>query len=275
MTWNASAADTGGRAPGPDDHDAPGTELAPGVTIERRAVLWVGAAAAAAALAGPGPLWAEGDGKGAAAGERKKDGLWDWDDFLARCLPVAREMVKDTSPAGQDAYLHRIASMAARLASAPQSKLFPFGKLDPKVEFGPSFRGVPFFVIQWRMHPRAVLPAHCHPGASVCTVGIEGEARLRNFEVFGEAPAFDAGARKAFLIRETHSQVLTPRRVSTLSATRDNIHYFEAGPDGARGLDVTTMFGGTAAFSFLAFDPGRPKDPALRTFEAVWTGQRP
>src|ERR1022692_5353961 len=175
-------------------------ELAPGVTIERRAIFWA-------------PL--------------------DWDDFIRLCPADAAEFARDASETGQDAYLHRIAAWAVRLKSAPDTKLgaFPgldpkvefgpsfrgvpfaviqwrmarlgaFAGLDPKVEFGPSFRGVPFAVIQWRMAPHAILPAHCHPQFSVCTVGIEGEARLRHFEVYGPAPAFDSGARTPFLIRE-------------------------------------------------------------------------
>ncbi|HVN06541.1 MAG TPA: hypothetical protein VMT86_19115 [Bryobacteraceae bacterium] len=55
-----------------------------------------------------------------------------------------------------------------------------FTGLDPKVEFGPSFRGVPFAVIQWRMAPHAVLPAHCRPQASVGTVGRDAVPDARN-----------------------------------------------------------------------------------------------
>jgi hypothetical protein len=47
-------------------------------------------------------------------------------------------------------------------------------------------------------------------------------------------------------------------------ATRDNIHYFEAGDAGARGLDITTAYGGDGRFSFVAFQPDKP----------VWTGMK-
>jgi hypothetical protein len=161
-----------------------------------------------------------------------------------------------------------------RLRAAPATKLFPYGRLDPKVEFAPSYRGAPFVIIQWRMHPRAILPAHCHPRASVCTLGLEGEARLRNFEVEGSAPAFDSGSSETFLIRETHSQIIAPGRVSTISTVRDNIHYFEAGPDGARGIDITIPYGGDGSFSFVGFAPDRPKDAGRRVFEATWTGMK-
>jgi hypothetical protein len=236
------------------------TDLAPGVTIERRAIFWAPLAVAAAVL------------RPAQAATATPP--LDWDEFIRLCPTEAAEFARDASEIGQDAYLHRVAAWAVRLKSAPDTRLGAFAGLDPKVEFGPSFRGVPFAVIQWRMAPRAILPAHCHPQFSVCTVGIEGEARVRHFEVQGPAPAFNSGSKTPFLMRETRSQIVTPRRVSTLSSTRDNIHYFEAGDAGARGLDITTGYGGDGSFSFVAFQPDKPKDPRKQLFEAVWTGMQ-
>jgi hypothetical protein len=242
----------------PDTHD-----VAPGVTIERRAILWTPLAFAAAALSTAQP---------AAAASTALP--LDWEDFIRLCPAEAAAWARDTSEMGQDMYLYRIAAWAVRLKAAPDTKLAAFAGLDPQVAFGPSFRGVPFAVIQWRMAPHAVLPAHCHPHASVCTVGIEGEARVRHFDICGSAPAFDSGVRHPFLIRETRSQIISARRISTLSATRDNIHYFEAGERGARGLDITTAYGGDGSFSFVAFQPNKPKDPKQQLFEAVWTGMK-
>jgi hypothetical protein len=238
-----------------------GSELAPGVAIERRSILWMPLVFAAAIL------------RPARAAAPPAPPL-DWDDFIRLCPADAAQWARDASAIGQDAYLNRIAAWAVRLKAAPDTKLGAFAGLDPKVEFGPSFRGVPFAVIQWRMDPHAVLPAHCHPQASVCTVGMEGEARVRHFEIDGPAPTFDSGSRAPFLIRETRRQIISPRRISTLSSTRDNIHYFEAGDLGARGLDITTMYGGDGSFSFVRFQPEKPKDPKNGLFEAVWTGMR-
>lgn len=254
------------------DHESPGDEMSPGVLVERRAVLWVPLAAAAAFLWKPPPLANAASEKPPSSADSSR---LTWEEFLRQSVPVAKEMFKDASPEGQDAYLLRIASLAVRLQGAPKSRLGAFGGLKPKVEFGPSYRGVPFFIIQWRMEPHAILPAHCHPQSSVCTVGLEGEARLRNFQVEGDEPAFNSGSKKSFQIRETHSQAIGPRRINTLSPSRDNIHYFEAGPEGARGLDVTTMYGGSGDFSFVAFEPDKPKDAARRIFEATWTGRKP
>ncbi len=238
-------------------------ELAPGVTVERRAMFWAPLAIAAAMLR-----------PAQTAGAATLSPPLEWDDFVRQCPADAAEFARDTSEMGQDAYLHRIATWAVRLQSAPATKLGAYGGLEPKVEFGPSYRGVPFAVIQWRMAPHAILPAHCHPQASVCTVGVEGEARLRHFEIQGKAPAFDAGVKTPFLMRETRSQIISQRRISTLSSTRDNIHYFEAGDSGARGLDITTGYGGDGSFSFVGFQPDKPMDAKRRLYEAVWTGMK-
>ena len=237
-------------------------ELAPGVTIERRTILWAPLALAAALHAA----------RPAHAAETAAP--LDWEDFIRLCPAEAAGFARDASEIGQDAYLNRIAAWAVRLRAAPDTNLGAFAGLDPKVEFGPSFRGVPFAVIQWRMAPHAVLPAHCHPQSSVCTVGMEGEARVRHFEIHGVAPAFDSGAQTPFLMRETRSQIVAPRRISTLSPTRDNIHYFKAGDTGARGLDITTAYGGDGSFSFVAFHPDKPTDVKRQLFEAVWTGMK-
>ena len=109
-----------------------------------------------------------------------------WDDFIKAAVPVAQQLIADANfPI--DEYLYRIGSLATRLKEIPDSRLGPYTSVDSRVWFGPSFRGAPFFIIQWRMEPGAFLPPHNHPNASVCTVGFAGEVRLRNFEIVGES----------------------------------------------------------------------------------------
>lgn len=274
MTWTSGLLRDNSDRFTAHDHEAPGCELAPGVMVERRSVLWLPIAVAATFLFGRNSHLRADHGS-RPRGLIADEGRLAWDEFLTQSRPLAAELIKDKSGPGQEAYLERLAALAVRLKAAPATRMGAFGKLNPKVEFGPSYRGVPFVIIQWRMHPNAILPAHCHPGFSVCTLGLEGEARLCNFEVEGDAPAFNSGSKKTFLMRETHSQIVAPGRISTLSPLRDNIHYFEAGPDGARGIDITTQYGGDGSFSFVAFEPDRPRDPRRRTFEATWKGMNP
>ena len=129
-----------------------------------------------------------------ATGAAGVDGL-AWDDFLKRSVPIAQQLIADPG-FSVDEYLYRIGSLATRLKELPDSALGSYKTVEPRVWFGPSFRGAPFFIIQWRMEPGAVLPPHNHPNASVCTVGFEGEVRLRNFEIIGEPP--DYASRKTF-----------------------------------------------------------------------------
>lgn len=249
-------------------------EVAPGFFETRRRMLLLPLLAV--------PVVSELAGKGI-AGQMSQDGptahpvpniqgRLDWDSFIKQCVPVAKELHKDSSPTGQEAYLHWLASMIARarIAEIPKAKLGRFGKLEPPVSFGVSYRGTPFFVVEWKLEPGAFLPPHCHPNASACTVGLGGEARIRNFEISGPAPEFSS--RQSFLVRETHNEIIAQGRINTLSSRRDNIHTFQAGPLGARGIDISTYHGPDVGFSFLDI-AGKPKDIEGRIFEAVWKGQ--
>jgi len=202
-------------------------------------------------------------------------GTLSWDQFLVEAPKRVGELAQGKSAAEQDAYLFTLAALAAQLERVPGGKLSAFAKLDPKVLFGVVFRGTPFFVVEWRLEPKAVLPAHCHPGASVCTLALEGAAEIRHYEVEPGAPAYDSKSEEAFTLRETRRQRLRPGAVSTLSTTRDNLHWFRAGTEGARGIDISTMHGGDGSFSFVDFDPETPQDPRQGLYEALWVGQEP
>jgi hypothetical protein len=238
------------------------TECSTGTIIERRHFLWLPVMTAAALIA-PKSLKAAGT-------SAFIEGTLTWEDFIKDCLPKAAELHKDSSKAGQDAYLFWIASMAARLnlGTVPKAKLGKYNDVSPAVEFGLSYRGVPFFVVEWQMSPHACFPPHNHPNASVCTVGIEGEARIRNFEIVGEAPEFSS--HQKFKVRETHSGVISAGRINALSAQRDNIHTFQVGKDGARGIDISTYHGPDIGFSFLGIEEKNPIDREQKIFAANW-----
>ena len=245
-------------------------EVSDGVIVERRRWLWL-PVIATAAMVGGNSLAQEAAKKPEAAASSLPPpaGQLEWSDFLKQSVPAAAELHRDASAQGQEAYLHLLAMMASRLklATVPATKLGRFEQHEPALFFGPSHLGKPFFIIEWRMEPGAVLPPHCHPNASVCTLGIEGEARIRNFQLLGEAPEFTS--RKPFRLRETHNEIIAPGRINTLSATRDNIHTFQAGKSGARGMDISTYHGPNIGFSFLELE-SKPADAELRIFEAAW-----
>lgn len=236
-------------------------EVDSGLFIERRRLLWL-PVLAAAPLVSPGFILAQG--KDPQSGVTRT-----WDQFTKECLPTAVELHKDASAPGQDAYLYWIASKAAQLdlATVPEAKVGALEGLEPKVEFGVGFRGVPFFVVEWRLAPNAFLPPHCHPNASVCTVGIDGEAQIRNFEIAGDAPEFSSA--KEFQVRETRQGLVSNGRIITLSAKRDNIHTFQAGRRGARGIDISTYHGPNLGFSYLDIEK-KAVDEEGRLFDAHW-----
>jgi hypothetical protein len=240
-------------------------EVFPGV-MERRYFLRGSVVTAGAILSlgfTPNSLFAQEAAR--AAGASGLDKL-AWDEFLKDTVPIAQQMIAD--PAfSVDEYLYRIGSLATRLREIPDTKLYPYTSVEPRVQFAPSFKGSPFVIIQWRIEPGAVFPPHNHPNASVCTLGFEGEVRLRNFEIVGAAPEY--AAKKTFRVRETHNEMIARGRINTLSPSRDNIHYFQVCKEGARGIDITTLHGKNAGFSFLDISE-KPVDSDKRIFEAAW-----
>lgn len=227
--------------------------------IERRTILWKMPMAAAAFLAAiPEVL-------------RGGSGTLTWDDFTTRTSALAKEL-RDAADFDEEVYSHRLAAAAAGMPDVPSTaKMGRFGKLDPPVEFGPVYRGAPIFIVQWKLAPNAWLPPHNHPNANVVSVGLEGEAVVTHFEVEGDAPPFDSTSR--FTVRRTRETLIAPRRVSELTSARDNIHTFRAGPKGARGIDINTLVGANAGFSFLSLSS--MVDARRGTYRARWVGQTP
>ena len=115
-----------------------------------------------------------------------------------------------------------------------------------------------------------VYPAHNHPHYNAVTMGLEGECRIRNFDLVGEM--LDFGSKKSFAVRETQNQLLTPGRVASIMSTkRDNIHTFQTGSTRARGIDVLTLVGKHIGFAFVNIDE-KSRD-AQGIYEARWGEQ--
>jgi PCO_ADO len=236
------------------------TKPSPGVSLERRMFLTVPLLAAGSAFV-----------RGSTA-EARANGL-TFASFAGSCRSLASELL-DEHELDADEYLSRLASLGTSLepGDVPKGKLGAYGGLEPKVEFGPVQRDLPVLVIQWRFEPGAVLPPHSHTPAYVLSLCLEGECRVRHFDVLGKAPALDS--TDTFRVRESENRILRPGRSTSLTPARDNIHTFEAGPEGALGIDVNTMLPEKGDWSHLALDD-RPVSPRELTFEARWTGKRP
>jgi hypothetical protein len=223
--------------------------------IERRTVLQLPLAAAGLLAAGI-PLAA------AARGEKEAIGF---DELAATMGAMAREL-RAQPKRNEEAYLARVTALVARLARVPDAAFGPLFK--DAVASALSYRGSWIVLVQWRMEPNRVYPAHNHPNYNQVTLGIEGECRIRNYQVVGDVPPFDSP--KKFSVRMTQDNFLLPGGTTSIfSTTRDNIHELETGPQPARGMDLMTLVGEHQGFSFVNIDRN-PTDARRREHPATW-----
>ena len=232
----------------------PSHEVSPGVVIERRTVLaGIGAALAASV---PG---------------LSRAASLSYAEFLGAANPIAKQLVQDDSAEGQDRYLHNLAALASRLDEVPLPERFNStnqGDTPEAYQIGFNPGGDAFTVLHWRLEPGARCRPHAHTYGNVVSVGLEGLVRVKNYEVDG-AP--DYANEGTFNVRQTNDQLLGPGDINLVSLDRNYIHGFIAGPDGARGLDITTRLKPRPEHSTPFLDLGeKPLDEFLRTYEASW-----
>ncbi|HEX6886097.1 MAG TPA: hypothetical protein VF530_22175 [Planctomycetota bacterium] len=190
-----------------------------------------------------------------------------FDEFLAEAVPLAHDLVGDTSRTGQDRYLHALAALAAALRDVPVPEMRETTAMGAagRTFLGANECDAPFTVLHWRLEPGARIGLHPHIYGNVVTVCLAGEVRIENYEVLG-APDFDT--RDPFRVRRTNDQVLTPRNVNLLNLEHGYVHGFVAGPEGARGLDLTTRIKPKRSTPTLVV--GAAAEPARAVFEASW-----
>jgi hypothetical protein len=229
-------------------------EISPGYIVERRSVLAGLGALLLAQLALP-----------------SRAATLSFADFLAEANPLARELVTDASAEGQDRYLKSIAALAAQLDAVPLPEAFNptnQGQTPESYRIGFNPGGDPFTVLHWRLEPGAVCRPHAHTYGNVVSLGLEGLVRVSNFEVVGTPDYAEPGT---FRVRQTMDQVLGRGDVNLVSLDRNYIHGFVAGPDGARGLDITTRLRPRPDHGTPFLDIGAvPIDDFLRTYDASW-----
>ncbi len=201
-------------------------EVADGFFVKRRKIVFGTAASMAFARLFMMPAAAQG--------------TMSYDQFLKAANPLAKSLIGDTSTAGQDEYLHSIAALAARVDAVPDPVAWNDStqSFTPGTEIGFTPGGESFTVLHWRMAPNTEIRLHRHDYGNVVTLGLGGEARVRNFEVVSENKDYVPG--NIIKVRKTVDQQLTAGNINLVSLDRNNIHGFIAGPDGAHGLDITT-----------------------------------
>lgn len=237
-------------------------EVSPGFFIERRSLL----AGLGGMLLGITPA-AE---LIAALNENIDEGL-SFEQFLAQANPVAQRLLGNASVSGQDKYLRSIAALASGLTNVPIPNKWnntDQGETPESYRIGFNPGGDPFRVLHWRLEPGAICRPHAHTYGNVVSIGIEGIVRVRNYEVVG-GPNYEFDG--TFLVRQTVDQLLGRGSMNLVSLEKNYIHGFVAGPDGARGLDITTPLKPRPAHGTPYLSIGKTKvDEFLNTYEASW-----
>jgi len=199
------------------------------------------------------------------------DSSLSFDDFITAANEAARAMSGDRSVAGQDRYLRTLSAHAAGLRAVPApAEWRDSGQSDESgtyIGFNPG--GVGFVVLHWRMEPGTRILPHAHTYGNVVTVGLEGSVRVRNYEVVGER---DYTTDADFKARCTLDQQLSAGDTNLVSLERNYIHGFDAGADGARGLDITTRLNAKPDYTVPYLELGAQRDigPADGDFSARW-----
>lgn len=246
--------------------DAPEPELqAPGVHLARRTLLWLPVAATASGALARLPLAQE-----AAPVPADPFAPLGMEDFGARWQALGQALL-GARPEHDEAYATQLAALAARLRLA-EVPTVEKPRRSPGLAAGPAWFLAPCALIEFRMEPGARIRLHNHPPQIVLTLCLEGEVAYRHLELEGEEiPCTELGVD--FLVRETRSGFLRPGTSTRLTRTRDGIHGFVAGKQGARLVDLTvSTTADIETFSYLELG-ATPVEPERRVFEARWTGK--
>lgn len=244
-----------------DPADVPPAERCspcPGLVVERRGFLGtVAAAFAAVHLPGSQTSWRDRD-----AGHRG----FTVEEFVAAVRPLCQELLADTSRTGQDRWLFTLAGLAVRLTDVPVPEL---REVATGHHIGSNHGPDPFTALHWQLAPRARIRPHPHLYGNVVTLGLQGSARVRNYEVVGDR---DLATEEPFVVQCTVDQVLRPGDVNVVNLERHYVHGFDATDEGARGLDITTRIADRRPTPVL--EPGDAIDAEQRTFRARWRHEK-
>ena len=231
-------------------------EVSPGLVVERRSVL----------TGLVGIIMAGIPGAGAIAQLVRAD---PYAEFLKGANAMAKSLVADATAAGQDRYLRSLAALASGLSGVPAPASWNNtnqGETPESYQIGFTPGGDPFTVLQWRLESGARCIPHAHTYGNVVSIGLEGMVRVSNYEVVGTA---DYETSDTFQARQTVNQLLGPGSVNLVSLHRNYIHGFVAGPDGARGLDITTRLMPKPEHGTPYLDTAMANDLG-QTFDASW-----
>jgi hypothetical protein len=238
--------------------------------ITRRAALRASTAASACVLGSSVALARESLAaqQGAPAGEPSS-----FEHFCEEWLAIAGDYPERGLTAfPADEYLYRLGAAVTKLEFGNIPTRLTAGGSEDGLTAGLMWAQAEIFIIEQHLDPGTVFRAHNHPAFNSVTMVTKGDCKFRHFEPVGEAPDYKRDLRKTFQLQETRAGILKVGRMSSLSRSRENIHWFQAGDDGATLLDFSMGFGGSSGdFSMLEFNPD-PVDAEQRIYEGFWIG---
>jgi hypothetical protein len=244
--------------------ERPRTAVADGVLLERRTLLRLSAATVAAGLATacavPG-----GRKPAVAAPPPTSDGTLDIAEFLAEMYPRAQAFVASGGER-EEAYLMAVGELMARLRT-PSTDDARSAMRALSEQHRTDDRRFEMWVAMFAFEPGKGFSHHDHRDYNGVILGVEGETRVRNFDILGDDLVPPQGA--TFQIRQTRDDLILPGRFSTLGTVRDNVHEVVAGPAGAKVLDVFTYLESDSRSYSMDVDP-RPVDAERGVYEASW-----
>lgn len=243
-----------------------------GVRIERRSMLRLSAGTIAAALAAActAPVRSRSASQESPASMSAKSlspETLEVGELVAQMVPRARRLIAEGGKR-EEAYLMGIGELLARLQVPTREDLKATMKRY-SLENADDERPREISVVMFKLEPGRGFTHHDHRDYNGVILGVEGEARIKNFDILGAHPIPPSG--RSFQLRETRDDLILPDRFSTLGSARDNVHNLVAGPEGATVLDVFTFLRPGARSHWLEVDP-TPRDAERKIYDAAWAG---
>ena len=134
---------------------------------------------------------------------------------------------------------------------------------------GPAYFENGLLIVVVEIGPGAIIPPHWHHAHDILTVGLSGMCTYRHFQVISDSPG-SKDTKTEWQVQETKTGIMTSGRCSDLTVTRDHIHSFQAGAEGAVILDFLTRVEDAGQTPIIHIEE-QADDAFLRIHRAHWT----
>lgn len=236
-----------------------------GVRVARRGLLWLSAGAVTSVLTGVRATAGQQAVQELAAPQTNTLSDLAFGDFLSHVLPLAQDQV-ESGGRGEDSYLMAVALAMSRL-TAPGTRVREQLK-EFRAEHATDGARFPIAAMVLDLDPGGGFRHHDHRDYNGVILGLEGEVRVRNYDILGDVPVPAKG--ETFQIRETRDDLILPGRFSMLARRDENVHDLVAGPEGGRVLDLFTFYEQDARSYYLDVET-KARDSERRIYDAAWS----